>query len=99
MYHDVPRELALQLASRLQTHSLPTLTARNQYSAFKHIPSTYLLAKNDAMIPYERQLALVEDAGVSITTFTCDASHSPFVSQPEFTARVIRRAAGEDVEI
>ena len=49
------------------------------------------------MIPYERQCKLIEDADVPVTTFTCDAGHSPFLSQPELTSRVIRHAAGENV--
>lgn len=95
MYHDVPQELAEKLVAKLRTHSVPTIAAPCQYSAFKHIPTTYLLAENDRMIAYEKQLDVVKRAGVPIATYTCDASHSPFVSQPEFTARVIRKAAEE----
>lgn len=51
------------------------------------------------MIAYERQLELIKTAGVPITTFTVDASHSPFASQPEWTSRVIRHAAGEEIEV
>lgn len=99
MYHDVPLEVAEELVKGLRTHSAPTLGAPCQYSAFKHIPTTYLLAKDDRMIAYEKQLEVVERAGVPIATYTCDASHSPFVSQPGFTARVLRKAAGEDIDV
>lgn len=71
------------------------------YAAWKHIPSTYLLCEEDQMIPYEKQVALVEHARKTskITTFQCNAGHSPFLSQPELTAMVIRHAAGEDIEV
>ena len=98
-YHDVPQDIAEAAADKLRHHSEPTLTSPCQYSAHKHIPTTYLLCKNDQMIPYERQLALVESADAPLTTFTCDASHSPFLSQPELTAKVIRHASGEEVEV
>lgn len=94
LYHDVPRELAEKLVAKLRPHSVPTLTSACRYSAYKHVPTTYLLAKDDMMIPYEWQLQLVQHAGVPIETYTCDASHSPFVSQPEFVTEVIRAAAG-----
>ena len=51
---------------------------------------------------YERQLKLIEDAklaGVDVKTFTCDAGHSPFLGQPNLTSRVIRCAAGEELEV
>lgn len=69
------------------------------YAAWKHIPVTYLLCTEDVTIPYERQLKLVEESGVPIQTFTCDAGHSPFLSQPEFTSKVIRHAAGEEIDV
>jgi len=71
------------------------------YAAWKHIPTTYLLCSEDQTIVYERQLQVVEDArkSTAITAFTCDAGHSPFLSQPGLTAKVIRHAAGEDVRV
>jgi pimeloyl-ACP methyl ester carboxylesterase len=99
LYHDVPQELAEKLAADLRPQSVPVMSSPCQYTAWKHIPTTYLLGENDKMISYERQKQLIEDAGVPIATYTCDAGHSPFVSQPEFVAKVIRRAAGEDVQV
>lgn len=71
------------------------------YAAWKHIPTTYLLCTEDQTIPYERQTQLVDHARKTsaITTFECNAGHSPFLSQPELTAKVIRHAAGEDIEV
>ena len=97
MYHDVDPELAKVHASRLKHHSRPVLLIPQTYAAWRYIPTTYLLCKEDRMIPYERQLELVEDADVPITTFTCDAGHSPHLSQPELTSRVIRHAAAGDI--
>ena len=91
--------MAARHAAGLRHHSLPTLFAPQQYAAFQHIPTTYLLCTEDSTIPIERQRALIEDAGVPITVFTCVAGHSPMLSQPELTAKVIRYAAGEDLEV
>jgi pimeloyl-ACP methyl ester carboxylesterase len=74
-----------------------TLKSPLKYAAYKDIPTTYLLSRNDQGLPYERQKELVEGAGVGITTVTCDADHSPFLSQPKLVEQVIRKAAGEHI--
>ena len=51
------------------------------------------------MTPYEKQLKLVEAAGVPIKTFTCNAGRSPYLSQPGLTSWVIHHAAGEDIAV
>lgn len=100
-YHDIPVEEAEELKKKLKHHSRPTMGSPITYAAWKHVPTTYLLCKQDQTIPYERQVKMVEDAGVAgiqIKTVTSDASHSPFLSQPDLVVKVIRSAAGEDVE-
>ena len=97
MYHDVDPEFAKAQASRLKHYSRPLLIIPQTYAAWRYLPTTYLLCEKDRMIPYEKQRKLVEDADVPITTFTCGAGHSPYLSQPELTSRVIRHAAGEDI--
>ncbi len=94
-YHDVPPEEAERRKTQIKHHSRATLGSNITYAAQKYIPTTYLLCKEDQTIPYERQVKLVEDAGVKITAVTCDASHSPFLSQPELVVKVIKGASGE----
>lgn len=72
------------------------------YAAWKDIPATYLLCTEDNAIPYERQqqlIAYANEQGVQVTTFECTSGHSPFLSQPELTSKVIRHAAGENIEV
>lgn len=102
LYNDVEPALAAKAASRLVHHSLALLYQPQPYAAHKHIPTTYLVCTNDVTIPPEKQMKLVEDAtaaGASVTVFKCDSGHSPFLSQPELTSKVIRHAAGEDIEV
>lgn len=102
LYQDVDPKLAEKCAAGLQHHSLPLMYAPQPYAAWKHIPTTYLLCKEDQTVVYERQLKLIENAklaGVDVKTFTCDAGHSPFLSQPELTSKVIRWASGEELEV
>ncbi|KAK0987022.1 hypothetical protein LTR91_010072 [Friedmanniomyces endolithicus] len=65
------------------------------YAAWKHIPSTYLVCEKDMGIPVVAQEAMILQPGADFTVERCGASHSPFLSMPDFTAEVVRRAAGE----
>ncbi|KAK5687920.1 hypothetical protein LTR17_026653, partial [Elasticomyces elasticus] len=67
------------------------------YAAWKHMPSTYLVRKNDRGIPLAAQEGLVAQPGAQFEVERCQAGHSPFLSMPDFTAEVVRRAAGENV--
>ena len=65
------------------------------YAAWRKIPSTYLYCENDNGIPLARQEQMVARAAGAISTERCSAGHSPFLSQPDLVARIIRKAAGE----
>ncbi|KAK3074071.1 hypothetical protein LTR53_003783 [Teratosphaeriaceae sp. CCFEE 6253] len=67
------------------------------YAAWKHIPSTYLVCEADQAIPLPAQEAMIAQPGAMFTVERCKAGHSPFLSMPDFTAEVVRRAAGEKV--
>ncbi|KAK5725439.1 hypothetical protein LTR15_003625 [Elasticomyces elasticus] len=67
------------------------------YAAWKHIPSTYLICQKDNAIPVAAQEGMVAQLGASFMVERCSASHSPFLSRPDFTSEVVRRAAGEKV--
>jgi pimeloyl-ACP methyl ester carboxylesterase len=98
-YHDCTEDVQTQAVTQLRHHSRATIFAPLTYAAYQHIPSTYLLCTNDEMMALEKQQELIKNSGVKFQTFECSASHSPFLSQPELTARVIRRAAGETIDI
>ena len=101
-YNDLPEEEGKAYAAKLKLQSDASFDCRLTYGAYKDIPSTYLHCTNDHMVVYAKQKELVSNAkaiGGQIETITCDASHSPFLSQPEFTAKVIRRAAGELIDL
>jgi hypothetical protein len=77
--------------------SWKAFTSKVTYTAWRDIPSTYLQCENDQAIVIGMQERMVSAAGGAFKTFKCGADHSPFQSEPELTARVIRRAAGEGV--
>ena len=66
------------------------------YDGWRHIPSSYLLCQKDKAIPAEMQEAMVAQEGSMFDdVLRIDAGHCPFISQPELTAKFVRRAAGE----
>ncbi|KAK7903746.1 hypothetical protein LTR67_001766 [Exophiala xenobiotica] len=92
-YNDLPEPT--KYTSMPNTHSYQTFHSKVTYPAWKHVPSTYLFCERDMAIPLHAQKAMVENSGVQWRVDTLDASHSPFLSMPDETARSIRRAAGE----
>lgn len=99
IYHDCPEKVQKQAVNHLRHHCIATFAAPLTYAAYQHIPSTYLLCSNDRFISIERQRDLIRKSNANFQTFETGSGHSPFLSQPELTARVIRRAAGEKIEI
>ena len=59
--------------------------------AWRTLPSWYLVAADDRMIPPPAQRAMSERAGS--TTVEVPASHSVYVSRPEAVADLVRQAA------
>ena len=101
-YHDIPREEAEEYAKRLKWHSVATLSAPASSVAWLNIESTYLVCNEDRTIEVEQQWEGIEQAkgmGAKVNVIECDSGHSPFLSMPALVSRVIRRAAGEEVDV
>lgn len=79
--------------------SFPTgpLTVPVTYSAFRDIPSTYIVTRNDKALPVSYQERMIAQAEGAFTVERCDEGHSPFLSNPDYIVECIRRAAGESV--
>ena len=96
-YHDVDPELARQAIAKLGKHSVKAKWSKATYAAWKHIPSTYLVCEADRAILVGVQEAMVAAPGADFTVERCKSGHSPWMAMPDFTAGVVRRAAGEKV--
>ena len=98
-YNDMTPEDVDFAVARIKPHSYQTYLSPLTFAAWKVIPSTYLYCVKDNAIPYPIQKLMVEGTAkdYNFKTAELDASHSPFFSKPEETAKAIRVAAGEDV--
>ena len=96
-YNDCTAEQIEEAKRDLKPQSTLCFLLPLTYAAWKDIPSTYLVCENDNAIPLAAQEGMISQPGAKFVVERCKASHSPFVSMPDFTAEVVRRAAGEKI--
>lgn len=92
-YNDVDPELAEALAPKLDLQSKGSFESKQTYAAWKHIDSTYIVCEYDNAIPKQMQVAMASQAGGKFTIEYLAAGHSPFLSAPQQTVDIIRKAA------
>ena len=103
MYSDLPDEEASKWAAKLQHQSIGVFGSTTAHAAWRYIPSTYVVAKQDkSMISKEYAHMMINAAKeIEPTAFDVveehDGGHCIMLSQPEWLAGVLRRAAGESV--
>ncbi|TGO45105.1 hypothetical protein BCON_0423g00070 [Botryotinia convoluta] len=97
-YNDVSRNEAQKYVEMLKEHSYKTFDSPVTTEPWRHIPSTYVVCEEDKAIPLEAQLGMIRGAqeiaeGSFGTIERTNASHSPFISQPEWLAEKLIKAA------
>ncbi|KAF4631308.1 hypothetical protein G7Y89_g6824 [Cudoniella acicularis] len=101
-YNDLEPSVSEPYISALKPHSHPTFFSELTVAPWKVIPSTYVVCENDEAIPLHTQEGMIAMAqGVVERSFDtverCAASHSPFISMPEWLCSVLIKAAGGEV--
>ena len=94
-YNDLPEQEQKHWASKLHPQAVASFHKPLTYEGHKHHPATYLLCTDDQMLPLEIQKAFISSSGIEIATESCDAGHSPWLSQPNVVLDVIKKVAGE----
>jgi pimeloyl-ACP methyl ester carboxylesterase len=88
-YNDLDSTTAERATSRLGYQSLASMRQQLTETAWKTIPSTYVVCDADNAIPVAAQEMMARRAG---DVHRLNASHSPFLSQPAAVADLVRRA-------
>jgi pimeloyl-ACP methyl ester carboxylesterase len=88
---DVPARQAAFMADSQVPWGVGALEGAITKPAWRALPSWYLIATEDRMIPPAAQQAMSERAGSSVTEIA--ASHCVYVSQPQAVASLIQTAA------
>lgn len=96
-YHDLPAEEAGFWVSQLTTQSLKALFEGGEYtySGWKDVPVWYIGTIEDRGLPVlaqRVQMGMVREMGGSVVHRELQTSHSPFLSQPEATVRIMLEA-------
>ncbi|THV45161.1 hypothetical protein BGAL_0522g00020 [Botrytis galanthina] len=97
-YNDVSRNEAQKYVEMLKEHSYKTFDSPVTTEPWRHIPSTFVVCEEDKAIPLEAQLGMIRGAqeiaeGSFGTIERTNAGHSPFISQPEWLAEKLIKAA------
>ena len=100
-YQDLPDEKISELAAKLRPQSLGVFWSTTTYAAWRYIPTTYVICLKDApttLTAVDGLLALVRstDNHKLDTVIRREVGHSPFISQPEWTAEMLKETASVD---
>jgi pimeloyl-ACP methyl ester carboxylesterase len=89
---DLPRSTTRFMAASQRPGALAALLAPSGAPGWKTIPSWFLVARQDRIIPPEAERAMAARAGSR--TVEIDSSHVAMMSHPDTVVRLIRAAAG-----
>ncbi|KAI1621738.1 Alpha/beta hydrolase fold-1 [Exophiala viscosa] len=92
-YQDLPADQQKYWAAQLKHHVAQSQLDPVNRVAYKNIPVSYLYCENDQALPLQFQKLMVKQCGVEVKEYTCDAGHSPFLSQPDMFVDCIVQAA------
>jgi pimeloyl-ACP methyl ester carboxylesterase len=88
---DLDRRTAAVMAATQRPGALAALVTPSGPPAWESIPSWFMVASEDRIIPPEAERAMAERAGS--TTVEIDSSHVPMISHPGAVVRLVKAAA------
>ncbi|KAH8700033.1 catalytic protein [Phaeosphaeriaceae sp. PMI808] len=81
LYNDMPDDEAAAWESRLIPQSYAVQKTEIEVTAYKHIPSTYMICENDKAAPPQYQEMFAGAAGAKVIKLA--SGHMPMLSQPD----------------
>jgi pimeloyl-ACP methyl ester carboxylesterase len=97
LYNDLPDDEAVDWESRLIPQSHAVQKSEIEVTAYKYIPSTYVICENDKAALPQYQEMFAEAAGAKVIRLA--AGHMPMLSQPdalvEKVVEVVEEAGAE----
>jgi pimeloyl-ACP methyl ester carboxylesterase len=88
---DLPRSEAAAMAASQRPGALGALLTPSGAPAWTTIPSWFLVAKQDKIIPPQAEVAMAERAGSTVVSI--NSSHVAMMSQPKVVTKLILQAA------
>lgn len=97
LYNDLPDDEAANWESRLIPQSHAVQKSEIVVTAYKYIPSTYIICENDKAAPPQYQEMFAEAAGAKVIKLA--AGHMPMLSRPdalvEKVVEVVKQVSAE----
>ncbi|EEH09326.1 conserved hypothetical protein [Histoplasma capsulatum G186AR] len=97
VYHGCDPNDVEEALDLLGAQPIAPMAAPVTYTAYREIPSTFILCENDRAVPPYIQEKMVAQAGNAMEIVRCQEGHVPYLSNPGLVVDCIRRAAGESV--
>jgi len=94
LFSDLPPADAEMWLAKMQCQPAEGWNDTVTYGGWKDVPSLYLVAEEDKVLPAEWQQQFAAMAGSEVET--ARAGHMVMLSQPGRCVEVVLRAAGED---
>ncbi|EME42357.1 hypothetical protein DOTSEDRAFT_133644 [Dothistroma septosporum NZE10] len=94
--------LSQDTADEAIQHLLPkTATTSHEPVALDYhsIPSTYVICEVDVAVPPQFSELMIAHNRIPCEVLRIQSGHSPFLNMPERVANIVRRAAGEQVDM
>ncbi|KOS38782.1 hypothetical protein ACN38_g10397 [Penicillium nordicum] len=95
-FNDLPPADAAVWANKLVVHPKSAQSDLVTHEAYRTIPTAYIVCDKDAaLIPMVQEMMIdnMRKAGVNVDVERLPASHSPFLSMPEETAKLVLKIA------
>ena len=102
-YQDLDDETVAQLVKFLRPQSLGAFWSTTTHAAWRIIPTTYVLCTADRPSTVVAARYLIDTAKASgkhmiDRVMEVDTGHSPFISRPEWVAKMLVNEAGRQFE-
>ena len=97
-YSDLPQTIADEAIKDL----LPKTATTSHESVtldYQSIASTYVICELDVAVPPRFSEMMIVQSRIPCEVLRIQSGHSPFLNMPKLVANIIRRAAGEEVEM
>ena len=86
-FHDLSVEEAEAMAKELRAQ--PIMKSPLSQASYLDLPCAYLLSAQDrafSLVAQEMMVKMARDQGGNMSTYSCEAGHSPFLSWTQATA-------------
>lgn len=101
-YNKQPPAVADEAIKHLNPWAFGVSSSPSTYAGHKDVPVTYIWPADDmSMLPevFERASSKTCKGGKPFEVIKCEGDHSPFLDKPAWVAKVVRKAAGEEIKL